>query len=382
MKFHQLTPRKYWQDIVEAQGFNFHSHDEGLYWAEDRCYEFTKNEVLAFEKTANEIHQMCFEAVDFVISTNRFKDLAIPQDCIEVIKRSWEQEQPSVYGRFDFSYDNISPPKLLEYNADTPTTLLETAVIQAHWLEDRRLELGGVQVDQFNFLHETMVGFWKWYNKTIIKDPSEVVYFSCISDVAEDLQTVEYMRDCAAHADLSTDIIFLEDIGWTGEQFVDLQDNPIEHLFKLHPWEILYHEPFGKHLLKPCIKVLEPPWKMILSNKGLLPILWEMYEGHPNLLPAYFEPGKIEGAFVKKPIYSREGANVTVVDNSQSFSTEGIYGAEGHIYQKYHPLHKFEGGHAMIGLWVVGEQACALGVRESDRLVTDNRSRFVPHFFR
>jgi glutathionylspermidine synthase len=35
-----------------------------------------------------------------------------------------------LYGRFDLAYRGDGPPKLLEYNADTPTALFEAAVVQ------------------------------------------------------------------------------------------------------------------------------------------------------------------------------------------------------------------------------------------------------------
>ena len=46
---------------------------------------------------------------------------------------AWEAEPPSVYGRFDLRYGGEWPPKLLEFNADTPTGLVESAVTQWNW---------------------------------------------------------------------------------------------------------------------------------------------------------------------------------------------------------------------------------------------------------
>jgi glutathionylspermidine synthase len=126
-------------------------------------------------------------------------------------------------------------------------------------------------------------------------------------------------------------------------------------------------------------------WKSILSNKAILPILWELFPNHPNLLPAFFEAGRIEGDFVKKPLYSREGENISIYAQGQSLHTPGEYGAEGFIYQGFAPQPKFDDGitpaYTSIGAWMVGDQAAGIGLREDETLITKNTSRFVPHFF-
>jgi glutathionylspermidine synthase len=102
---------------------------------------------------------------------------------------------------------------------------------------------------------------------------------------------------------------------------------------------------------------IEPVWKAILSNKGILALLWEMYPDHPNLLPACLNGPRGMGDYVRKPLLSREGANVTLVRDGQSFSTGGDYGGEGFVYQQLFPLPNFEGNHPVVGSWVVGGEA-------------------------
>src|ERR1700726_2338885 len=115
-----------------------------------------------------------------------------------------------------------------------------------------------------------------------------------------------------------TTLIDIEDIGWRDDGgFVDLDDRPIEIAFKLYPWEWMFQDAFGERLINAPTRWIEPPWKAILSNKGILPLLWEMFPRHPNLLPAYFEhdPRRAElgSSYVRKPLYSREGANVEIM---------------------------------------------------------------------
>ena len=175
----------------------------------------------------------------------------------------------------------------------------------------------------------------------------------------------------------------MDDIGWDeeGKQFVDLEDQPIKNIFKLYPWEWILAESFGKNIPNDTNRALwiEPAWKMILSNKAILPILWELYPDCPYLLPAYFEEGKLTN-YVKKPLLSREGANIDLVMKNMSLAkTEGQYGNKGYIYQELFTLPNYADHYPVIGSWVIGQEAAGMGIREADSLITDNKSRFVPH---
>jgi glutathionylspermidine synthase len=118
---------------------------------------------------------------------------------------------------------------------------------------------------------------------------------------------------------------------------------------------------------------------MILSNKALLPFLWQLYPDHEYLLASYFEPFKLKN-FVRKPIFSREGANINVfIDNNEELFTEGNYGQEGYIYQDLCVLPYFNGNYPVIGSWVIGQESAGIGIRESTSIITDNNSRFIPH---
>jgi glutathionylspermidine synthase len=185
---------------------------------------------------------------------------------------------------------------------------------------------------------------------------------------------------------LDTKFIFIDDIGWSAEeaQFIDVYNSPIKNIFKLYPYEWLVNEDFGKNILadKNQSYWIEPSWKMLLSNKAILPVLWSLNHSDENLLPSYFEDEKYKLGYnyLKKPLLSREGANISIVkDNTVVSETEGDYGEEGFIYQEICELPEFDNNYAVIGSWVVGQEAAGMGIRESDVLITDNISRFVPH---
>jgi glutathionylspermidine synthase len=178
--------------------------------------------------------------------------------------------------------------------------------------------------------------------------------------------------------------VAVEDIGWneTRKCFADLEDQKIINCFKLYPWEWMMHEAFAEHLALEPARFIEPAWKMLLSNKGLLPILWELFPGHPNLLPAYDNPEPLGNSYVRKPKLSREGANLLLMENGVvQEETPGDYGEEGHVYQALAKIPEFDGNHPVLGLWIVDHEAAGLGIREDTKRVTGNLSRFVPHLF-
>lgn len=230
MQRETLTPRTDWQSQFEDLGFHFHSLD-GVYWDESACYRFSSSEIDMIEEATWKLHELCIQAVDYVITKRAFKPFALPDWFIDYVIESWNADDPTLFGRFDFRYDGLNAPKLLEYNADTPTSLIEAAVAQWNWQQQVK-----PRHDQFNSLHERLIERWKE-----IRDHYEnpVVYFACVKDNIEDLGNSEYLRDTAMQAGINTRQIAIEDIGWheLNETFVDLDNNPIPALFKLYPWE-------------------------------------------------------------------------------------------------------------------------------------------------
>jgi glutathionylspermidine synthase len=368
-----IPPRNNWQKEVEQLGFGFHTTNVP-YWDESAYYVFSMDEILLIEKASAELWDLCLGAVQHVIDNNLYSRFAILPAFIPYIERTWMEDHPSVYGRFDLCYRD-GQVKMLEFNADTPTSLYEAGIVQWFWLQDF-----DKAKDQFNSIHEKLIGYWKYVKPYLY--PGQV-HFACVKQSLEDLTNTEYIRDCAIQAGLDTRLLYVDDIGWDPDNqvFVDMQDQPIRNIFKLYPWEWMVVEEFGENILNDRNKALwiEPAWKMILSNKAILPVLWELYPDCPYLLPAYFEPNRLTD-YVKKPILSREGANIELVRGDTVLQqTEGDYGKEGHIYQQLFTLPSFDGNHPVLGSWIIGQEPAGMGIREAGNLVTDNLSRFIPH---
>ena len=367
------VPRVDWPRKVEELGFLYHSMD-GVYWDERACYRFTEAEVDTLEAATAELHARALDAVARVIEKRDFARFAIPEAFHPWIERSWKAGDKSLFGRFDLSWNGTGDPKMLEYNADTPTALLEASVVQWYWLKDVLPD-----ADQFNSLHEKLIDRWKVLREQL--PAAGALYFTGDTHSEEDSGNLDYLRDTATQAGIDALRIDIADIGWNGKRFVDLQDRPMSSLFKLYPWEWMVREEFGANLVAGSLRVIEPPWKMLLSSKAILPVMWEMFPDHPNLLAASFEPGRFATDYVKKPIYSREGANVSINAGGRTLEAPGTYGEEGFIWQAYHELPVFDGNYTVIGSWIVGDEAAGIGIREDATPITKNSSRFVPHYF-
>ena len=380
-----LPPRPDWREKVEQRGLTWHTGDDGTpYWDESAYWLFSEAEIDRIEAATDTLYDLCLKAVGHVIDGRRLADFGYDAAAIALIEQSWARRswQPTFYARFDLAYDGQAI-KLLELNGDTPTSLVEAAVVQWWWLEERFPD-----GDQFNSIHEKLVAALAVWRQNAGVERG--LHMTCVSPHAEDQGTIEYLAAAAGEAGVDTQFIALADIGLKSggvqDQFVDLDDQPIQALFKLVPWEWLLADPFGQALAREAgaerISLIEPAWKMVASNKRLLVTLKELFPDSEYLLDATTsaEIAAGYGDYVKKPVRGREGANVTVVEAGRTLAANpGAYDDDLFVYQRRAPLLQADGNYAVLGSWVVNRLACGLGVRESTSPITNNLARFVPH---
>ncbi|WP_428242883.1 glutathionylspermidine synthase family protein [Gynuella sp.] len=381
---HMIKERENWRTKADEFGFKFHTMYGEAYWDESAYYQLSLRQIEEdLEDPTRELHQMCLAAVEKVVADEYWlQKFRIPQPFWDWILNSWRQQEKSLYSRLDLAYGGIGPAKLYENNADTPTSLYESGFWQWLWLEDK-VNSGEIprQADQFNSLQEKLVDRFRLMK---LEHPGETLHFACCKDTEEDRGTVQYLEDCANEAGIETRFVYIEDVGeGEGQVYSDLQDQVITWMFKLYPWEFMLREEYGSILPHAGVSWMEPPWKAILSNKALMPLLWKMFPGHPNLLPAFFEEDLANSgmtSYVKKPIFAREGSNVSIhIDGEVMDSSEGPYGDEGFIYQEYWPLPEFGHNFTLIGSWLVDDQPAGISIREDAQRITQDLSRYIPH---
>ena len=141
MERRTVTPRPGWEQAVASQGlvFSASEHPDGTvtqYWNESACYALTLAEVDHLERASEELHRMSLEAARFLadqqsVPGSPWRALGLPRHAVQLAVESLDRGDPALYGRFDLVYAGPDEPtKLLEYNADTPTGLVEAAVVQ------------------------------------------------------------------------------------------------------------------------------------------------------------------------------------------------------------------------------------------------------------
>lgn len=377
-----LPPRPNWEARLQEVGFTWYAptpEHPVPYWGEDACYALSAAQAARLQRDAQTLTHMVLDATGHAIERGRLAELGIPAFLHAAVRDSWDRDDPSVYMRLDLAYDGVNPPKLLEVNAQTPTSLIEAAVSQWQWLEDR-LAAGQLPAGttQWNTIHEGLLE--QWQHLRAARGVGQLHFSAGRND--EDIATVTYLRELAQQAGASTDFVIADQIG-TSEQETHLLDHwtlPIRHLMWLWPFEFAWESRDAAYLARTHTRFIEPLWKTATGSKGLLALLHELNPGHELLLPATLTPGVLGADVVRKPLYSREGQNVTLPGQP---STPGDYADLGVVEQAYTPLPEYPAGdgprYPVLGVWVAGDEVCGLGIREGRGRVTDNRATFVPH---
>lgn len=378
------------KDYLESLGFVWHTDTDETSYLSDTLVVISQEEAEAYYEAGNTLYEMFIETAQYVIDHNLFHQIGIPFNLIELIKTSWENEiHWHLYGRFDLAGGiDGKPIKLLEFNADTPTVLFETAIIQWAILKQNGME----EKSQFNGLYEALLeNFKRLVTLEESTDSFEERYegwkflFTSVKGNFEEENTVRLLQHIAADAGYQTEFAYIDEIEFSSEDGIFYNDENYELWFKLIPWEnIALEEPDLALLLTNIIQnqkaiIFNPAYTLLFQSKGLLKILWDLYPNHPLLLETSFEPLKDQKQ-VQKPVFGREGGSVAIIDeNGENIAVcEGEYGSYKMVYQSYIQLPKdMAGQNYQAGLFYAYE-ACGLGFRKGGEIL-NNMSKFVGH---
>ncbi len=384
-KIKPLTP-----EYLESIGFSWHTDPDSTPYVADELVEVSQAQCEAYYEAANELYDMFVSAAQHVIDNNLFHEIGIPFNLVDIIKDSWENDVHwHLYGRFDFAGGlDGAPIKLLEFNADTPTSVFETSVIQ--WAA---LKQNGMDEDaQFNDLYAGLVENFRRL-VTLEDDTSGFegsyegwkILFSSIAGSDEDEQTVKYLQAAATEAGFATNFAFVDEVEFSDEEGVFFEGENYEYWFKLVPWEdIAVAEGELALILTNIVRnqkaiILNPAYTLLFQSKGIMKVLWDLYPNHPLLLESSFTP--IEGKKqVRKPFLAREGANVSVIgaDGATLAQNGGDYANGKFLYQEHVELPSDERGEKYQAGVFFAFEGCALGFRKGGEII-DNYSKFVGH---
>lgn len=375
---------------LESIGFGWHTDLDGSRYIADELVTITQEQAEAYYEATNELYDMYVAAAEYVINNDLFHELGIPFNLVDTIKASWENDVHwHLYGRFDLAGGvDGKPIKLIEFNADTPTSLFETAIIQWAMLKFNNLD----EAAQFNDVYEALVENFKRL-VTLQEDTSAFdeyyegwkILFSSIAGSVEDENTTRLLESAARDAGFECDFAFVDEVSFDDENGIFWNEQNWEYWFKLIPWEMIAIDESDLALIiKNIIKnqkaiILNPAYTLLFQSKGIMKILWDLYPNHPLLLESSFEPLKGKKQ-VKKPFLAREGANISIIESDGTISAQndGEYANGKFLYQEFADFAKDESGNSYQAGMFFAFEGCALGFRKGKDII-DNYSKFVGH---
>lgn len=388
MKLKKINPLD--NGYLESIGFGWHTDLDGSRYIADELVSITDDEAEKFYEAANELYDMYVAAAKYVIDNDLFHELGIPFNLVDIIKASWENDVHwHIYGRFDLAGGiDGKPIKLIEFNADTPTSLFETAIIQWAMLKFNNIN----EAKQFNNLYEALVENFKRLI-TLEEDTSKFdeyyegwkILFSSIAGNNEDENTTRLLEAAARDAGFECGFAFVDEVGFDDDEGIFWNEKNWEYWFKLIPWEMIAIDESDLALIiKNIINnqkaiILNPAYTLLFQSKGIMKILWDLYPNHPLLLQSSFEPLKGKKQ-VKKPFLAREGANVSIINSDGSIEAQngGEYDNGKFLYQEFAEFAKDSNGDSYQAGVFFAFEGCALGFRKGKDII-DNYSKFVGH---
>jgi len=377
-------------EYLEKIGFTWHTDTDDTSYLVDQLVQVSNAEAEAYYEASNELYDMFVEAGEYVIENDMLHDIGIPFNLVEQIKESWESDVHwHLYGRFDLAGGiDGKPIKLLEFNADTPTALFETAIVQWAMLKQNNMN----EASQFNAVYEALVDNFKrlvTLNESVEdfreKYDGWKFLFTSIKGNAEEENTVKLLQHIATEAGYDTEFAYIDDIEFSSEEGIFVGEQSYELWFKLIPWEDIAIEEsdlaalIGDITANQKAIIFNPAYTLMFQTKAMLKVLWDLYPNHPLLLETSNKPLENKKQ-VKKPIFGREGGSVSIieVDGSTSYTEDGEYDAYDSIYQEYVELPTdADGAKYQAGVFYAYE-ACGLGYRKGGE-VMNNMSKFVGH---
>ncbi|WP_310482494.1 glutathionylspermidine synthase family protein [Chamaesiphon sp. VAR_48_metabat_403] len=432
----KIARRSNWQHHIKENAYQADvlSDAQQKYWVEALpqpfAIEFDCQEETAISEATDAIWAMCVEFLDWFFTDNedgdidrRLKALQIRPEYWQAIKNSWDRTEPvedlSLCVRFDLAVTTDGQIKLLEINGETPLLGAET-VYQWNWFVDymHNHQRGKYPLpsdaSQFNEFWDAIAGQWRrivaGYN---LKQHG--ISFLVDENLEEDaemaMQLIQILHD-EVDPNIYTQIVYLrglkdergreiqrglglDDDGY----FVDHVNDRIPVLWKMYDWSDLQNDmanavttqALAARLETGEVKIVEPLWKQVISNKGALAMMWEQFkdsEYRQYLLATYLDTDNsyestqlLLGMHVRKPMLGLEGVATSIesgfgsLEQKESFG----YGAEGFIIQEYIELPQAFGYHYAIGSWAIDGAAAGIIIRGDTSKITGRHCLIIPH---
>ena len=379
-------------DLFRFPPFPDSLYDALGYTKEGKCSDMliiSQEEADAYYVAAERCFRDVDSAAEYFIASRRLDELGIPDYAVPVIERTYREyiRHPHMLGRFDFAGGLAGLPiKLLEFNADTPFSIFEVSSLQYALARYHELDPDHFQ---YNSLFEQLRDF---FAELLPAHAGRGVLFTNAADGEDDLNTF-IIKDAAKHAGLTgtclhwTDVCIDRDHGLCSVDKSGAYIHKIFHLMiKMVPWDLLFleDERMARELLRsmerdPGLVVCNPPYAAVYQSKALLAHVQRLFPENPHFLPAASTPLP-DVAQVAKPIWGREGRNITIWENGQAVTrTDGFYARQPLIYQQKAAL-VCDGTHYyQAGVFISAEVPCGLGFRRGPSPIITTDDAMIGH---
>lgn len=385
-------PRADWRPGLRKYPFGVRAMNAGAAWREDVRYEFSASQIDLIESVADELHAMIREAARAAVEGRLFAQLGIRGEVARLLEASWSdywaggrlnERAGALVGRLSLAYDGRDSVKLLGCNYDTGEGLFAASIVQRNWREALAAD-----ADQFNGLHEGLVERWEELATGLHSRAR--IHLACATPDSMREGELVYLAATAAEAGIDTRLLPLQGLGWDGRRFLDDEGQPVSWLAKIYPWQGLADDAFVHKLRSGGMSVLSPLWCWLMSNHGLLALLWHLYPQHPNLCRAVFDPADLGGcdSVTARSLFGLDDAAQCMTVQGQVVSDTGTAdalngsGLGGGVWLETPPIFEDEGMHAVLHAWIVGDKCLGMSVRESEDPRVGPDAAMVPHLFR
>jgi glutathionylspermidine synthase len=432
----KIIRRPHWQRHIQENAYQADvlSDAQQKYWVEALpqpfAIQFDQQEETAIADATEALWEMCVQFLDWFFTDldagdvdRRLAALKIRPAYWQAIKNSWDRTEPvedlSLAARFDLAVTADGQIKLLEINGETPLLGAET-VYQWNWYVDymhnhqrSKFPLPS-DADQFNEFWEQIAGQWRRIVAAYDLQ-QRGISFLVDENLEEDLemamQLIQILID-EVNPQIYTQTVYLrglkDDLGREIQRglgldedgyFIDHANERIPILWKMYDWSDLQNDmekdgdtnALASRLETGEVKILEPLWKQVLSNKGAMSMMWEQFgtsEYGKYLLATYLDTDNspastklLLGMHVRKPMLGQEGVATSIetgfgaVEQRESFG----YGVEGFIIQEYIELPAAFGYYYTIGSWVIDGTAAGVIIRGDTSKITGRHCLIIPH---
>jgi glutathionylspermidine synthase len=380
-------PNAVFQDL----GWDYFISEDAADYLTTELVQITPSEQEAFFQAGNTAYELMVETAEYVLRNNLLDTMGIPENLHRLIRHTWEDDrQLHLYGRFDFAGGTDGLPiKLLEFNADTATSIPETAIIQ--WAQLRANGIG--ETMQFNYVFEALTDNFRRL-QSLNPDREAAILFSTLKGAPEDDHNAHVLEMAAREAGFETAFCYADEVIFSEFNGIFAPNNQggttqYPYWFKLIPWEFFaWDEPELLETLTRIVErghamVLNPAYTMLFQSKAILAYAWSRFKDHPILLACSLEEpiGMQLHPFVEKVVLGREGANVAIF-NREGIPTavrDGHYANQPKVYQRMADMARDVQGHVYQAGVFFAYESCGLGFRRSKHPIIDNAAQFVGH---